>query len=81
MAEINRVDRQVIENELLVALDDRSKVAILLDAQDLRMLMRCLERCGRGQHARRFLDDMRQLEDAAFGTGAAGRPKRRRKRK
>lgn len=59
------VGRQVIENKLLAALNDDSKVAVLLSGQDLRMLICALEQYSGGPQ-REFAADMRQLLRAAF---------------
>ena len=59
--------KQVIENQLLTALDDKAKVAILADAQDLSLMIEalfCLETSKSCELAR----DFEQLEQAAFGT-------------
>lgn len=41
--QVDRVSREVIESQLLVALDDKSKVAVLLDADDLQLVITDLQ--------------------------------------
>lgn len=74
-----RVPRQVIENQLLSALDDKSKVAILATKEDLEILIAAL--CGyqlgeaKGNllswknhvdRCKEFASDLEQLKSAAF---------------
>lgn len=42
MTDIERLPKEVIEKQLLVALDDKSKVALVLDEEDLTLLLVCL---------------------------------------
>lgn len=65
--------RQVIENQVLASLDDKSKVAIIATEDDLVLLMDVLnasirtdELNPRNQKRQRMVDDLRQLARAAF---------------
>ena len=69
------VPRQVIQNQLLTALDDKSKVAALLDEGDLDILIDALE-CKLAwddlskdveDKAKRFREDLKLLRVKAFG--------------
>lgn len=57
--------RQVIQDRLLAALDDKSKVAVLLTKEDLQILIRALAPIDR-QPERQFCQDLQSLLDAAF---------------
>ena len=59
------MNRQVIENQLLAALDDKSKVAILATEEDLKLLITALRPMW-ASAAREMCDDLCQLKDAAF---------------
>lgn len=64
--------RQVIENQLLVALDDKSKVAIVADEKLLSLLIHALEECPiefgySVEYWKKALNDLKQLKKAAFG--------------
>ena len=62
---VESVNRQVIENQLLTALDDKSKVAILATEEDLTMLIICLG-FSTGVKAKEMRADLQQLKAAAF---------------
>ena len=59
---------EVIENQLLTALDDKSKVAILATQDDLDLLISALTYSPNKSNASRtkMLDGLKQLRDAAF---------------
>lgn len=64
--------REVLEGKLLAALDDESKVAIVLDKADVDMLINALEAYPAhavkgGKSHRQYAADLRQLRSAAFG--------------
>ncbi len=75
---IHPVRREIIENQLLAALDDKTKVAALLDREDLAILIQALqvsirfaENTPAGTRtfvtrATSLLDDLLQLQKAAF---------------
>ena len=63
---VESVNRQVIENQLLAALDDKSKVAILATEDDLKLLIAALRPMWANSAAREMCDDLCQLKDAAF---------------
>lgn len=65
------VPRQIIENQLLVALDDKSKVAIIADQELLEFLISAaasLELLGKSdlEYRDRVVRDLHQLHDGAF---------------
>lgn len=73
-----RVSRQIIENQLLTALDDKSKVAILASKEDLETLIAALlgydiaERKGsviswqkHVDRCKEFANDLKQLQKSA----------------
>ena len=65
------VNRQVIENQLLTALDDKSRVAILATEDDLRMLINALKThsmCypGWAKKNSEYVAGLEQLKAAAF---------------
>lgn len=68
MSEVIESTREVIEHKLLMAVNDSTKVAIVLTAPELDDLIQAT------QHGRRYLtpsqialvEDMRKLQDAAF---------------
>lgn len=65
------VSREVITSQLLVALDDKSKVAILASEQDLRYLIVSLhlsQRYSPCDQKQELLDGLENLKDAAFGS-------------
>ena len=62
---VESLNRQVIENQLLAALDDKSKVAILATEDDLVMLINALGFVT-GDKAWEFRADLQQLKSAAF---------------
>lgn len=69
---IERAPRLVIDGQLLTVLDDKSKVAIVLSADDLALLIYCLAVTtdwpfGTEDHGKEFLAGLRTLRDAAFG--------------
>ena len=66
---VESVNRQVIENQLLSALDDKSKVAILATEEDLTMLIICLG-FSTGVKAKEMRADLQQLKAAAFPPNA-----------
>ena len=63
---VESVNRQVIENQLLTALDDKSKVAVLATDDDLKLLIAALRPMWSNSAAREMCDDLCQLKDAAF---------------
>jgi len=66
------VPHEVIEKQLLVALNDKSKVAILASKDDLLMLMNGLEDTLRYldcAERRELLESLKKLNDAAFPKG------------
>jgi len=79
IATTQHVPRQVIENKLLTALDDKSKVAALLNDEDCLTLLHALKiAIGRAENtpegSRTFLarsrslhEDLEKLHRAAFG--------------
>ena len=60
--------RVVIENQLLAAMDDKTKVAILATKDDLDFLLSVLE-CGPSDYSTRcdWIADLSQLRRSAFG--------------
>lgn len=63
---VEKTGREVIQNRILQALDDRHDcVAILASAADLDVLCRALEDFGE-THAREMAKDYRQLQQVAF---------------
>ena len=63
------VKKEVIENQLLVALDDKSKVGILASEDDLSLLIVSLERSQRYapcNQKRELLDGLIELMTSAF---------------
>lgn len=70
---IERVERSVIENKLLAAIeDDSGKVALVLNRQETRNVinaLRCFARPKDAEHGPELLkmaDDIQKLEEAAF---------------
>ena len=66
--------RKVIEDQLLTALDDKRKVAILATAEDLDLLILALDEVryhakDLEQKRKRYLDDLKMLRDKAFNGG------------
>lgn len=67
------VPLEVIEDQLLVALDDKSKVAVVLDCAQLELLVKAI-----GGYPFNAVDGfellrgLRQLQTAAFGAAEAG---------
>ncbi len=61
------VPQEVIKDQLLMALDDKSKVAVVLDATDLQFLISAVSRYVNNKQASRLEDGFRQLQAAAFG--------------
>ena len=68
------VPREVIDSKLLAALDDKSKVAILADREDLGRLISALTFTpdSWGMEFKILRDDLRQLDEAAFGPKGSG---------
>lgn len=64
-SEVSFVPKQVIENALLAALDDKEKVAIVLDEEDLKRVIYAL-RGTVGKVNKTLADDMQTLFDKAF---------------
>ncbi len=68
------VPRQVINNQLLVALDDKSKVAIVVDEDALDILVDSVARVSattywpekRRRNAKDLLSGLRRFQEAAF---------------
>jgi len=73
--EVEQVEREVIDKKLLVLLDDKSKVAVLLDADDLKLMITVLEDLNVANvHLRKekercssLLNGLHELEREAFG--------------
>jgi len=66
---IERVSREVVDGKLLVALDDESKVAIVVTEEDLNMLIGALEGvwdCAKEDERIRMLQDLGLLRKEAF---------------
>lgn len=61
------VKKEVISNQLLAALDDKSNVALILSEDDLTILIYALQRLPRHRKAQLMLADIQQLRQAAFG--------------
>lgn len=60
--------REVIGDQLLVALDDKSKVAIICDQKDIELLMFALSSChGVRPECGKMWQDLKKLRDSAFG--------------
>jgi len=69
-ANVVKSNREVIDAKLLAALDDESKVAIILSEDDLNWLIDVLYKLRPGQKDEdrtRWLSDLRLLRDSAFG--------------
>jgi len=67
---VSRTSRQVLEGQLLTALDDKSKVAVLLNEEDLRRLIMCVRLApdGWGEDWRgQLIKDLERLAKEAFG--------------
>lgn len=68
---VQRTDRLVIQNQLLAALDNKTKVAILCTKEDIDLLIVGLEGYEGPQDWRKkcllFATDLRKLEKEAFG--------------
>ena len=67
---VERTSKTIIEHKLLVALDDKTKVAILADEDDLETMILGLRgvaaESGRRSHAEDLADGMEQLMREAF---------------
>lgn len=62
------VSREIIGDQLLVALDDKSKVAVVCDQHDIELLMFALSSCrGLPMECGKMWQDLKKLRDAAFG--------------
>lgn len=67
--------REIIQDRLLASLDDKSKVAIVVNKDDLDLLIEgmvyvytnSLKRGYKRKKSKEFLDDMRKLRKHAFG--------------
>lgn len=68
---VSSVRREVIEDQLLVTLEDKSKVAIIATETDLDMLISGLQSIvtdtGDGPKRDAYLADLRTLRKQAFG--------------
>lgn len=62
-----RVPRQVVADQLLIALNDKSKVAYVMDADDLQVLIFCVGYAPASVEARRLTEDLLLLQKSAFG--------------
>lgn len=62
---VEHVGRSVIENQLLVALDDKTKVAILANEEDIDILIEALA-MQTNKKSREMLADLKQLKQEAF---------------
>ena len=71
--EMSHVPREVLEGRLLAALDDQSKVAVVLGESDLRLLISALNYApdGWGRELKRMRDDLCKLRDSAFNAAEA----------
>ena len=74
MNRTERVQREVIENTLLVALDDKEKVAVVFDQRGLLMCIDALTYSpdGWGQDVKDLRDDLRKLYVAAVNPRIEG---------
>lgn len=68
--EEKHVNRQVIDNQLLTALDDKSKVAILLNKEDLDLIISAFMLAENNRMAMKgrmteFRKDLEQLRESA----------------
>ena len=63
---VTAVPRQVIEGKLLAALDDKSKVAVILSEGDLHLLIVALDDCVRTDKVLQMLKDLEKLREEAF---------------
>lgn len=70
------VPLEVIEGKLLAALDEKSKVAIVVDADDLELLCWGMCRFANNDRASRLLAGLRELQASAFGAAEAGKGER-----
>lgn len=66
MTQVIPTPREVIGQQLLAALDDKSKVAILATEEDLEMLVQAMQRFAENDKESRMLEDLRRLQDEAF---------------
>lgn len=64
MTNINKVPREIIQGKLLAALDDKNKVALVLDEKDLKDLINAAEKGGLPEI---FVNDLKNLRHQAFG--------------
>jgi hypothetical protein len=65
VSKTTRVPREIVNNQLLVALDDKDKVAVVIDEDDLQEVIDGLTNQP-GRKARELRDDMVRLRDVAF---------------
>ena len=63
---VESVNRTVIDGQLLAALDDKSKVAILATVDDLNLFIEALTPMWAHTKAQEMLADLKQLKMAAF---------------
>ncbi len=64
---IEKVDRELIENKMLAALDDSEVVAILATKDDLDLLIRSVDAYASiTTRGRDLADDLKKLRQAAF---------------
>lgn len=68
MTKISHVPREVLEGRLLAALDDQSKVAVVMSEDDLRLVISALGYApdGWGKKVKQMRDDLCKLRDSAF---------------
>lgn len=67
---VERVNRAVIDSQLLTGLDDKSKVAILASQDDLDLMISAFEDLQRpSDEAVRMEADLKKLRAEAFGAG------------
>jgi len=68
MAKTEYTNRQVIEGQILMALDDQDKVVIILNEREVGVLIQVMERvvADLGEEPQRMLKDLRELARAAF---------------
>ena len=73
---VESAKKEVIENQLLVALDDKSKVALVIDEEDLQLLILGLGALSLGNKKKdemrwKLLENLRELKTQAFRTSTS----------
>lgn len=65
---IVRVEHEIIEQQVLMSLSDKAKVALVLDARGLSEIIHAFEDSGfTSDYRTGMLRDLKQLKQAAFG--------------